>query len=73
MHSFFFRELQLITVLLLIRNSYTSWSTRFVSMKLFAGFSIFDSVSFLLKCIFFSNKKHGIVYLLLKRPISFQN
>ena len=34
MHSFFFRELQLITVLLLIWNSCTSWSTRFISLKL---------------------------------------
>ena len=31
--TIFFRELQLITVLLLIRNSYTSWSARFISLK----------------------------------------
>ena len=31
---FFFRELQHVTVLLLIRYSYKSWSTRFVSIKL---------------------------------------
>ena len=41
---FFFRELQLITPLLLIRDSYMSWSTRFVSIKALVGFSIFDPV-----------------------------
>ena len=59
-HSFFFHELQLITVLLLIRNSYTSQSTRFISLKLFIGFSIFGSVPFLLKFTFLFNKKHGL-------------
>ena len=49
MHSFFFRKLQLITVLLLIRDSYMSWSTRFDSLKKRVGFFIFDSVLFLLK------------------------
>ena len=34
MHSFFFRELQLITVLLLIWSFYTSWSTWLISLKL---------------------------------------
>ena len=34
MHSFFFQELQLITVLLLVRNSYMIWSTWFISLKL---------------------------------------
>ena len=58
--TFFFRELQLITVLLLICDSYMSWSTRFVSLKLCVGFSIFDSVSFLLKFIILFNKMHGI-------------
>ena len=53
--TFFFRELQLITVLLLICDSYMSWSTRFVSLKLCVGFSIFDSVSFLLKFIILFN------------------
>ena len=42
--SFFFHKLQLFTVLLLIPNSYTSWSTRFISLKLSVGFSIFGSV-----------------------------
>ena len=57
---FVFRKLQLITVLLLICDSYVSWSTRFVSLKLCVGFSIFDSVSFLLKFIFLLNKMHGL-------------
>ena len=59
MPSFFFRELQLITVLLLIYDSYISSNTRFVSLKLGVGFYIFDSVSFL-KSIFLSNKMHGL-------------
>ena len=32
----------------------------FVSLKLCVGFSIFDSVTFLLKFIFLSNKMHGV-------------
>ena len=44
---FFFRVLQLVTDLLLICDSYMSWSTRFVSLKLCVEFSIFDSVPFL--------------------------
>ena len=43
MLSFFFRELQLITVLLLICDSYMSWSPRFVSLKICVEFSIFWS------------------------------
>ena len=50
---------QLITILLLIFNSCMSWSTSFVSLKLFVGFSIFDSISFLLKFIFLFEKIHG--------------
>ena len=57
---FFFPELQLITVLLLICDSYMSWSTRFVSLKLCVGFSSFDLVLFLLKFIFLFNKMHGL-------------
>ena len=49
---FFIREHQLITVLLLICDSYMSWGTRFASLKLRVVFSIFDSVSFLLKFVF---------------------
>ena len=57
---------------LLICDSYTSWSTRIVSLKLCVGFSIFDSVSFLLKFIFFLfNKMLGL--LTLKRHNSFKN
>ena len=44
MPSFFFHQLQFITVLLLICDSYMSWNTKFVSLKLCAEFSIFDSV-----------------------------
>ena len=57
---FFICNLQLITVLLLICDSYISWSIRFVSPKMYMGFSIFDSVSFLLEFIFLSNKKLGL-------------
>ena len=46
----------MITVLLLVCNSYINRSTRFISLKLCMGFSIFDSVSFLLKFVFFSTK-----------------
>ena len=46
-HSPFFPNLQLITVLTLICNSYLSWSTWFISLKLYLGFFIFVSVSFL--------------------------
>ena len=56
MHSFFFCQLQLITVLRLIRDSYTSWSTRFVTLKLCVGFSIFHCILFLWKFIFLFNK-----------------
>ena len=33
----------------LIRDSYITWSTRFVSLKLWVEFPIFGSLSFLLK------------------------
>ena len=52
-HCFFFWKLQFITVLLLIHESYMNWSKRFVSLKSSVWFSIFDSVSFLLKFTFF--------------------
>ena len=58
MHSCFFCELQLITVLLSICDSYMSWSARSISLKGWVGFFIFDSFSFLLKFIFVLNKKH---------------
>ena len=50
---FFIRNLQLITVLLLICDSYMSCSTRFASLKLWVGFSICDSVSFLVEFVLF--------------------
>ena len=59
MHSVFFRELQLIIVLLLICDSYMSWRTWFISLKLCVEFSIFNSVSFLLKFLLLFNKIHG--------------
>ena len=58
--SFFLHQLQLITVLLLTRDSFTSWSTGFVSLRVPAGFSFFDYVSSLLKVIFLFNKMHGL-------------
>ena len=60
MPSVFFRELKLITVLLLIWDFYMSWSTRLISLKLYVRFSIFDSVLFLLKFILLFNKMHGL-------------
>ena len=44
------------TVLLLIHNSYMSWSTRFVSLKVCVAFFIFYSVLLSLKFIFCSTK-----------------
>ena len=58
MLPFFFQELQLIKVLLLICDSYMSCSTGFVSQKLCRGFSILNSASFFLKFIFLLNKMH---------------
>ena len=46
--------------LLLICDSYMSWSTRFVSLKVCEGFSISDSVLFLVKFIFLFNKNHEL-------------
>ena len=64
-YSVFFRELQLITVLLM------SWSSRFVSLKACVSFSIIDSVSLLLKLYFCSIK--SVESLTLKRHVSFQS
>ena len=61
MPSFFLSRAPIITVLLLTCFSYMIWGTRFFSLKLCMGFSIFNSVSFLLKFIVFFNKKHGHV------------
>ena len=71
MRSCFFRELQLITAFLLIRNFYTDWSTRFISLKLCVEFSIFSSVSFFYSLYFCSAK--SIYYLNSKRHNSLQN
>ena len=72
-HSFFFRELQLIPLLLLISNSYTSWSIWFISLKLWVRFFIFNSILFLLNLILLFSKKHGLFdFLTLKRHNSFQ-
>ena len=60
MPSFIFFEFKLITVLLLVCNSYMNWSTRFVSLKQCLGFSVFDSLSFLLNFIFLFKKLHGL-------------
>ena len=48
---FFLLRAPIHQVLLLIRDSYMSWSTRFISLKGYVGFSIFDLLSFLLKFI----------------------
>ena len=50
-----FRELQLITVLLLIYDSYMNRSSSFVPLKLIVGFFIFNFVVFLLKFLFLFN------------------
>ena len=71
MRSCFFRELQLITAFLLIRNFYTAWSTRFISLKLCVEFSIFSSISFFYSLYFCSAK--SIYYLNSKRHNSLQN
>ena len=85
MPSFFFSELQLITVLLLISNSYKSLSTRCISLKLCLGFSIFDSISFLSKFMFLFIKMCGLrhnsvqnyynkeaIHTLATRPLNFK-
>ena len=71
MHYFFFRELQLITVFLLIRSFYTNWNTWLIFLKLCVGFSIFVFVSFLLNFIFLFTK--SMDSLTLKLHNSFQN
>ena len=62
-NSFFFHELQLITVLLLIPDSYTNWCTRLISLKLCVGFSIFDSVSYFFKVYIFFQQKAWTLWL----------
>ena len=60
MHSVLFREIQLTTALLLTRDSYISWSTRFVSLKVCVRFPILDFVSILLRFIFLFSRNHGL-------------
>ena len=55
MHSFFFRELQLITVLLLICDSFEAQGL-YLCNCVWDSVSSLDSVSFLLKFIFSFNK-----------------
>ena len=59
MPSFFLRKFQLVTILLSICDSYMSWCTIFVSLKLCVEFSIFSSISFLIKFMFLFKKIHG--------------
>ena len=58
MPSFFFRELQLITVLFLICGSYIYELKHKIRLSKTAC-GTFDFVSFLLKFIFLFNKMHG--------------
>ena len=71
MHFFSFVSSKLITVSLLICNSYTDWSPSFISLKLCVGFSIFDSFLFLLNYIYFFHQKART--LTLKRHNSFHH
>ena len=62
---FFLRKLQLITNLLIVRNSYMVWSTSLIYLKLGEGFFIFNSVSFLFSSLYFCSTK-SMVSLVLK-------
>ena len=64
--------LNIFTVLLLISDSYMSCSTRLVYLKVCVGFSIFESVSFLLKFVYFFSTE-CVESMILKRHSSFQN
>ena len=67
---FFLSELQLITILLLICNSYTSWSTRFISLNCMQGFLFSISSRFYWSLYFFSTKSTDNLF---KASQSFQN
>ena len=56
MHSFLFRELQLITVFFKILSSYI-----LVFLKLCLGLSISDSALLLFEFTFLLNKNHGLI------------
>ena len=58
--SFFFREFKLITVLLLLCDSYMSWSTRFVSLRSVHGIFQFRFCFVLIKVYIFVQKIHGL-------------
>ena len=61
MLSLFFWELQAITVLFLICDSYmSSRYSRFISLNLCVQFSIFEFVLFLLKFMFLLKKMHEL-------------
>ena len=65
-YNFFFRKIQLTTVLFLIHDFYASWSTRLISLKLYVAFSIFDSDLFLLKF------KRKPIHSFASRPLIFK-
>ena len=71
MHPFFFRELQLITILLLFAILIQA-KNKFISLKVCLEFFIFDYVLFLLKFLYLFNKKHGLFSLALKPHIFFK-
>ena len=59
-HSFFFRELQLISFTFDLQFLFLYKLKHMVyRSKLCVAFSIFDFVSFLLNFVFLFNKKHG--------------
>ena len=60
------------TVLLLICDSYMSWSKRLVSLKLCVGFSIFDSFSFLLKFLVLFHRMQGLFDFKTSIPFKFK-
>ena len=70
MRSFFFRKPQLITILLLICDSYMNWRARFVSQKLW-GFPFSILFHFYSSLYFYSRK--CMDFLTLKRHNFFQN
>ena len=70
MPSFFFRELQFITVLLLICDFCMSWSTRFISLKLW-NFPF--SIPFHFYSILYFCSTKCMDSLTLKRHDSYQN
>ena len=68
---FLFRELRRITVLLFIRDSYMSWSTRFLSLKLRVKFSF--RFRFVFVNVYVFAQQNEWISLSLKCHNSFQN